>query len=71
MEQTRRIALDVTRSLRPKDFSRTKHEHQLRQNDEERFIHHALPTLKTGTVKDIHSRMQTQEYERLDLNIYK
>ncbi len=64
MEQSRKITLEVTRSLRPKEYSRSKHEHHLRKDDESRFIDHALPTLKNGTVKDIHAKMQTHEYER-------
>lgn len=66
MEDTKRerIRLEVTRSLRPKEYTRKTLIGSLHQHDSERFYHNALSTLKNGTFSDIHLKCQLEDYER-------
>ena len=64
MTKRERIALEVTKSLRPKAYQRKTLLSTLTLNDEDRFHANAFETIKNGTFTDIHLRMQSEKYER-------
>lgn len=61
---SREVNLDHLRSMRPKEFNRTKHLATVIQDDHDRFLASAITTMKKGTLIDIHAKCQLNEYER-------
>jgi hypothetical protein len=64
MNESQRIKIDAVKSVRPRDFARKTLVAKINENDMDRFCENAVRTVQKGTLIDIHSKMQLEEYER-------
>ncbi len=62
--EKRRMQIEATRSVRPKDFQRKTLVAKINQDDHDRFCESAASVVKTGTFTDIHTKMQLEDFER-------